>query len=148
MGSSHSLLRPRPVSDVGCPKARHEPKALVEDMHTRVLASALHQYVVAAGRPSLRERRLYNGATMAAALKLAMSNDVLQDAVASPTTQEVGRGNEHAGSRDPVILVRNEDVQARLREGLLPNALGLLVGPNGLAHFGRGEERQKRWQVG
>jgi hypothetical protein len=70
-----------------------------------------------------------------------MGNDVLQKAVASSAAQEIRCCDEHACCRDAVALIGYKDVDARLRQGLLPNALGALARLGGEAHLRRGEQR-------
>jgi hypothetical protein len=62
-------------------------------MHPGVLAATLNEDVIAILRPSCRERSMNNGASMALAPKLRMSDDIFEKPVLPPGAQEIGRGD-------------------------------------------------------
>jgi hypothetical protein len=66
-----------PQGDVSRPATRNKSQFLVESVHSRISATALHQNVVAVVDPSLRERGLDDSAAMATTAEIAMSDHVL-----------------------------------------------------------------------
>lgn len=96
---------------------------------------------VALFRPGARERGVDDCAAMPAASTFGMGDSDLWEAVASPAAQRVRRG-------DAVPVVRHDGGDARLRQDLTPDALGLHAIPDGPADFGHGEEGRERWQIG
>ena len=117
-------------------------------MHAGIGTTALHQYVVAIHRPGVLERRLHHDLAVAAAAQLGVREDVLQDAVSPTATQEIGRRDQHAGGANTLAIVGDEDMQAGLDEGFLPEALGALARLGGGAHLRHGKQREQRRQIG
>jgi hypothetical protein len=117
-------------------------------MHPWIASPTLHEHMMAALRPRVRKRGLNHGATVSTPAPVGVSDDILKEAVTPSTAQQVWCSDEHARRRDAVALIRYKDVDARLRQGLLPNAFGAFERLGSGAHLRRGEQRWKRRQIG
>ncbi len=91
--------------------------------------------MVAIALPSVRESGLNYSAAVPATAKVGMSNDVLQEAMASSAAQEVWCCDEHACRRDSVVLGGDKNMDIRLSQGLLPNACRTFAGLGDVAHL-------------
>jgi hypothetical protein len=137
-----------PRGHVSSPSAWNEAQALIESMHTRISAAALHQNVVAVVGPSLRQCGSDDGAAVAESAKVRMRDHVFEKAVAPTLTQEIRCGHQHACGGDAHPFLRHEDVDARPCERLSPHALSTFAGLDRGAHLRRCEQLEKRRQVG
>src|SRR5882757_5282877 len=99
------ILNRWPIGDIRGSKSRLESQSLVESMHPRVGAAALHQHMMTIYRPGLHQRGLDDGPAVSLSLEFRMGGDVLQEAVAPSLAQQIRRGDEHAGRRDAQAVV-------------------------------------------
>jgi hypothetical protein len=132
-----------PHRDVCDPKARPETQPFVEGVHAGICSTALHQDMVAVSPPCMFQGSPNHSLAVTSAAQLRMSDDVLQEAVASSAAQQIRCNDEHAGCGDPIAIVGYEYVDARVRQRLLPDALGAFARQRGrtdLRHFEQGEE--------
>ena len=79
-------------SDVRSPSPRNESQALIESMHTRITAAALHQNVVAVLVPGSHQRGADDGTAVASSAKVRMRDYVFEEGLAPALTREVWRG--------------------------------------------------------
>lgn len=128
-------------SDVGNPQPGHEAQSFVEGMHPRVHSPTLHEHMMAVARPCVGECGLNDGTTVSAPAQVGMSDDVLQEAMAPSAAQDVRCRYEHACCGDAVTFLGYKDVDTRLRQGLMPNALNAVARFSRAAHLRRGEQR-------
>jgi hypothetical protein len=68
----------------------------------------------------------YHGLAMTPASQLRVSDNVLQEPVASSPAKQIRCNNQHAGCSDPIAIVGYKYVDARVRQSFLPDALGAL----------------------
>lgn len=80
--------------------------------------------------PRFGKRRRYDRASVSAPLKVAMGYNILEDAMLTATSEQVGNRNEHAGRDDTAIRFGHEDEQAVARESPCPDFLGPFAGLN------------------
>ncbi len=73
--------------------------------------------------PGFGKRRPNHGASMSAALKVAVGYNILEDSMLTATSEEVGNRNEHARRDDTGIRFGHKDEQAVARESPCPNFL-------------------------
>ena len=76
---------------------RHKTASLVEAMHARIGAAALHQDLMAIPLPRLGKGCRDHRAAVTATLKIRMGGDVFENAVQTPAAQQIGRRDQHAG---------------------------------------------------
>ena len=127
------------MGDIADPEAGDEAQLLVEAVNPRISTPALHQHVMTVVRPGARERGPSHGTAVPAPTSLRMRDNILQKAVPPSATQKIRYRDEHARRSDFLLFVGYEDVHARLRQSLLPNALGALERLGRGTHLGRRE---------
>src|SRR5258708_3378244 len=104
----YSLLC-RMMHDVADPQPWLEATTLIEAMHTGVLSTTLKEDVVTVLSPSCCERSVNNGASMTLTSKFGMRDNIFEKPMLAPGSQEIWRGDKHAGCNDPCIRGRYED---------------------------------------
>jgi hypothetical protein len=85
-------------------------------MDARVCPAALHQHVVTIDRPCVRQGGLHDSLAVAPLPELRVADNVLQEAVPSAFTQQVGRGDEHACGGNAIAVVGDEHVDPPLQQ--------------------------------
>ena len=78
-------------------------------MHARILSATLKQDMIAIGCPSLCERGLNDGASMALAPPGRVRNYILKKCVTLPAPQQIWSGNQHTCRRNLGSGLRDED---------------------------------------
>jgi len=91
-----------------------------------ICSTALHQHVVAVSRPCIFQCSQHRGLAMTSASQLRVSDNVLQEPVASSAAKQIRCNDEHAGCSDPIAIVGYKYVDTRVRQSFLPDALGAL----------------------
>jgi hypothetical protein len=66
----------------------------------------------------------HHGLAMTPASQLRVSDNVLQEPVASSAAKQIRYNDEHAGCSDPIAIVGYKCVDTRVRQSFLPDALG------------------------
>jgi hypothetical protein len=130
----------RSRGDVGSPASGNETELLVEAVHSRVHATALHQHVMTIDSPGSFQRGPHHRATVTTPAKLGMRDHVLQEAVTPALTEQVGRRHQHTRRRDARAIVGHEDIDTGPFERLPPHPLSTFEWLDGGADL-RGREQ-------
>jgi hypothetical protein len=104
------------MHDVAHPQPWLEATTLIEAMYAGIFSAALKEDVVTVLSPSCCERSVNNGASMTLTLKFGMSENIFEKPMLAPGSQEIWRGDKHAGCDDPCIQCRYEDRNAFTRQ--------------------------------
>jgi hypothetical protein len=87
----------------------------------------------------------YHGLAMTSAAQLRVSDNVLQEPVASSASKQIWCNDEHAGCSDPIAIVGYKYVDARVRQGFLPDVLGAFSRLRDRTYLRHSEKREERW---
>jgi hypothetical protein len=117
-------------------------------MHARVFAAALQQNVVTIPGPGQSQRCVDDGAAMSLTPKLRMRYHIFEKAVPLSASQEIGRGDEHAGRNDPGIQGGYEDRDAVVGQRFQPNLFRSRQRLRAGADLGYAKELEQRSKVG
>jgi hypothetical protein len=138
----------RAVRDVADPEPGLEAAMLIEAMHARVFSAALQQDVVTVIGPGCCQRGVNDGASMALTAKFGMRDHVLEKAVPPSGTQQIWRGDQHAGCNDLRVDCGYEYRNAVVGQHFRPNSLGSLDRFRTGAYFRDAIELEQRGKVG
>jgi hypothetical protein len=95
-------------------------------MHAGVFSAALKEDVVTVLGPGGCECGVDNGAPVTLTSKFGMGDDVFEKPVPLSGSQEIWRGDEHAGCNDLCVYRGYEDRNPVVGQHLCPNSLGSL----------------------
>jgi hypothetical protein len=123
------------MSDVTDPNARFKAASLIEAVDARVLSAALQQDVMAIPGPSLGQGGFHDRPAMPLAAKRTMGHDIFEEGVAATAAQQIWRGNQHAGCRDPGVCIRDKDGNPFARQHFAPDTFGAVAWFRDRAHF-------------
>ena len=98
--------------------------------------------------PRFGKRGPNDGASMSTSLKVAMGHNILQDAMLTAASEEVGNRNEDARRNDAGIRFGHKDEQAVACEGPRPDFLGPFAGLGMATDLRDGKQGEQRSKVG
>jgi len=136
-----------PHCDVSDPKARAETQPFVEGVHAGICSTALHQHVVAVGRPCMFQCGPYDGLAVTLPSQLRVSNDVLQEPVPPSAAKQIRCNDEHAGCSNPSAIVGCKYVDAWVRQSFLSDAVGAFLRLCDRTYLRHIEKREEGWQI-
>jgi hypothetical protein len=85
---------------------------------------------------------------VALAAELRVGYNVFKEAMAAPGTQNIWRGNQHAGRGDFGARIRDKNSNAFAHEYFRPDALGMVVWLRYRTHFRYSKEIEQPPQIG
>ena len=117
-------------------------------MHARVFSTALQQDVITILGPGQSKRRVNDGAAMALALKFWMRDHVFEKAVPLSGSQQIWRGDQHAGCNDFRFRGGYKDRNAVVGQHFRPNLFRAHYRLGAGAYFCCAKKLEQRSKVG